>query len=68
MPGSMGAIGSPTFQKSYKHSLCSNSVGAAVRNSFTQAVATGHGEDYVPMLSDWVAEWNGASLAPKAGE
>ena len=44
-----------------------NPVGAAVRNSFAQAVATGHGEDYVPMLSDWVSEWNGTSLAPKAG-
>ncbi len=41
-----------------------NPVGAAVRNSFAQAVATGHGGDYVPMLSDLVAEWNGASLAP----
>jgi 3-hydroxyisobutyrate dehydrogenase-like beta-hydroxyacid dehydrogenase len=45
-----------------------NPVGAAVRNSFAQAVATGHGEDYVPMLSDFVAEWNGGSLAPKAAE
>jgi 3-hydroxyisobutyrate dehydrogenase-like beta-hydroxyacid dehydrogenase len=45
-----------------------NPVGAAVRNSFAQAVATGHGEDYVPMLSDFVAEWNGTSLAPKAAE
>jgi 3-hydroxyisobutyrate dehydrogenase-like beta-hydroxyacid dehydrogenase len=44
-----------------------NPVGAAVRNSFAQAVATGHGEDYVPMLSDFVAEWNGTSLAPKPG-
>jgi 3-hydroxyisobutyrate dehydrogenase-like beta-hydroxyacid dehydrogenase len=43
-----------------------NPVGAAVRNSFAQAVASGHGEDYVPMLSDLVAEWNGASLAPEA--
>jgi len=41
-----------------------NPVGAAVRNSFAQAAATGHGEDYVPMLSDLVAEWNGTSLAP----
>ena len=41
-----------------------NPVGAAARNSFAQAVATGHGEDYVPMLSDLVAEWNGTSLAP----
>ncbi len=41
-----------------------NPIGAAVRNAFAQAVATGHGEDYVPMLSDLVAEWNGTSLAP----
>jgi 3-hydroxyisobutyrate dehydrogenase-like beta-hydroxyacid dehydrogenase len=41
-----------------------NPVGAAVRNSFAQAVVTGHGDDYVPMLSDRVAEWNGTSLAP----
>ena len=43
-----------------------NPLGASVRNSFAQAVATGHGEDYVPMLSDLVAEWNGTSLAPEA--
>ncbi len=41
-----------------------NPVGSAVRNSFAQAVATGHGEDYVPMLSDLVAAWNGTRLAP----
>ncbi len=39
-----------------------NPVGAAVRNSFAVAVGTGHGEDYVPMLSDIVAEMNGTSL------
>ena len=39
-----------------------NPVGAAVRNSFAQAVAAGRGEDYVPMLSDFVAEANGTSL------
>ena len=44
-----------------------NPVGAAVRNSFAQAVATGHGEDYVPMLSDLVAEWNGTRLASERG-
>jgi len=44
-----------------------NPVGAAVRNSFAQAVATGHGQDYVPMLSDLVAEWNGTSLTPGKG-
>ena len=43
-----------------------NPVGAAVRNAFAQAVASGHGEDYVPMLSDLVAEWNGTSLDPIA--
>ena len=39
-----------------------NPVGAAVRNSFALAAATGHGEDYVPMLSDIVAQLNGTSL------
>ncbi len=39
-----------------------NPMGAAVRNAFAQAVAGGHGEDYVPMLSDFVAESNGTSL------
>jgi 3-hydroxyisobutyrate dehydrogenase-like beta-hydroxyacid dehydrogenase len=37
-----------------------NPIGAAVRNSFALAVGGGHGEDYVPMLSDLVAQWNGA--------
>ncbi len=36
-----------------------NPVGAAVRNSFAQAVGAGRGEDYVPMLSDFIAEANG---------
>jgi 3-hydroxyisobutyrate dehydrogenase-like beta-hydroxyacid dehydrogenase len=44
-----------------------NPIGASVRNSFAQAVASGHGDDYVPTLSDRVAEWNGTSLAPKGG-
>ncbi|UDL93761.1 NAD(P)-dependent oxidoreductase [Lichenihabitans sp. PAMC28606] len=39
-----------------------NPVGAAVRNSFALAVGAGHGEDYVPMLSDIVATMNGTSL------
>lgn len=39
-----------------------NPVGAAVRNSYAVAVGTGHGEDYVPMLSDVVAAMNGTSL------
>jgi len=44
-----------------------NPIGAAVRNSFAQAVASGHGDDYVPTLSDRVAEWNGTSLSTKGG-
>jgi 3-hydroxyisobutyrate dehydrogenase-like beta-hydroxyacid dehydrogenase len=42
-----------------------NHLGAAVRNSFSAAVAAGQGERYVPMLSDFIAEANGVSLAPK---
>lgn len=42
-----------------------NPLGAAVRNSFATAVGTGHGEDYVPMLSDIVAELNGVDLTGK---
>ncbi|MBX3576587.1 MAG: NAD(P)-dependent oxidoreductase [Rhizobiaceae bacterium] len=42
-----------------------NPIGAAVRNSFATAVNTGHAEDFVPMLSDVVAEMNGVSLAPE---
>ena len=39
-----------------------NPVGAAVRNSFALAVGTGHGADYVPMMSDIIAGLNGTSL------
>ena len=42
-----------------------NPIGNAVKNSFATAVASGHGEDYVPMLSDWVAGLNGVSLTDK---
>jgi 3-hydroxyisobutyrate dehydrogenase-like beta-hydroxyacid dehydrogenase len=41
-----------------------NPLGAAVRNSFALAVGTGRGDDYVPMLSDIVANLNGVSLTP----
>ena len=41
-----------------------NPLGAAVRNSFALAVGAGHGDDYVPMLSDIIAELNGVSLTP----
>lgn len=40
-------------------------IQAAVRNSFALAVNSGRGEQYVPMLSDFIAELNGVSLAPK---
>jgi 3-hydroxyisobutyrate dehydrogenase-like beta-hydroxyacid dehydrogenase len=43
-----------------------NPIGAAVRNSFATAVATGHGEEFVPALSDVVADLNGVSLTGPA--
>lgn len=39
-----------------------NPHGAAVRNGLATAVATGHGEKFVPALSDIVAGLNGVSL------
>ena len=39
-----------------------NPIGAAVRNSFASAVATGHGQSFVPALSDVIAKLNGVSL------
>ncbi len=42
-----------------------NPVSGAVRNSYALAVSAGQGERYVPMLSDFIAELNGVSLAPK---
>src|SRR5262245_16343352 len=42
-----------------------NPLSAAVRNSFAAAVNAGQAERYVPMLSDFIAEANGVSLAPK---
>ena len=57
------ALKDVSYLASFAQALgAANPVGAAVRNSFAQAVATGHGQDYVPMLSDLVAEWNGTSL------
>jgi 3-hydroxyisobutyrate dehydrogenase-like beta-hydroxyacid dehydrogenase len=43
-----------------------NPLGNAVKNAFALAVNSGRGEEYVPMLSDVVAELNGTSLAPPA--
>ena len=42
-----------------------NPISGAVRNSFALAVNAGQGERYVPMLSDFIAELNGVSLAPE---
>lgn len=39
-----------------------NPMGAAVRNAFALPVAAGKGDDFVPMLSDFVAAANGVSL------
>ena len=39
-----------------------NPVGAAVRNTYAAAVAAGREDDYVPMVSDFVADVNGVSL------
>lgn len=41
-----------------------NPVGSAVRNSFASAVAQGRGDDFLPTVSDVVAQLNGVSLAP----
>ena len=41
-----------------------NPVGAAVRNTFALAVGTGHGEDFVPMLSDVIGELSGVVAKP----
>jgi 3-hydroxyisobutyrate dehydrogenase-like beta-hydroxyacid dehydrogenase len=49
-----------TYLASFANSVgMANPVGAAVRNSFALAVNTGHGDDYVPTLSDIIAELNG---------
>jgi 3-hydroxyisobutyrate dehydrogenase-like beta-hydroxyacid dehydrogenase len=40
-----------------------NPIGNAVKNSFAIAANTGRADEYVPMLSDAVAELNGTSLA-----
>ncbi|RUX93993.1 NAD(P)-dependent oxidoreductase, partial [Mesorhizobium sp. M2A.F.Ca.ET.040.01.1.1] len=45
-----------------------NPVGAVVRNGFATAVAAGHGEKFVPALSDIVAGLNGVSLVEPAAE
>ena len=38
-----------------------NHLGSAVKNYYAMAEAAGRGEDYIPMLSDFVAELNGVA-------
>lgn len=40
-----------------------NPLGSATRNSYALAVGMGRGDDYIPMLSDVIAEANGVTLA-----
>jgi 3-hydroxyisobutyrate dehydrogenase-like beta-hydroxyacid dehydrogenase len=42
-----------------------NPLGNAVKNSYAMAVAAGMNEEYVPMLSDFIAQLNGTSLVEK---
>jgi 3-hydroxyisobutyrate dehydrogenase-like beta-hydroxyacid dehydrogenase len=39
-----------------------NPVGAAVKNSYVAALAVGKGDDYVPMLADFIAQANGTKV------
>ena len=58
------ALKDVTYLASFAQALgVANPLGATVRNCFAQAVVAGHGEAYVPMLSDFVARWNGAPTA-----
>jgi 3-hydroxyisobutyrate dehydrogenase-like beta-hydroxyacid dehydrogenase len=45
-----------------------NPMGSAVKNYFALAEAAGRGEDYVPMLADFVAAMNGVALDVKASK
>jgi 3-hydroxyisobutyrate dehydrogenase-like beta-hydroxyacid dehydrogenase len=40
-----------------------NPIGNAVKNSYAAAVVTGKGQEFVPMISDFVAAQNGTTLA-----
>ena len=42
-----------------------NPMGAAVKNYYALADAAGHGGDFVPQLSDFVAALNGVALKPE---
>ncbi len=40
-----------------------NTVGSAIKNAYAAPVAAGSGEDYVPMLADFIAASNGTNLS-----
>lgn len=57
------ALKDMTYLSAFANSTgVANPLGAAVRNGFAAAVGMGHGDDYVPMLSDFIAKLNGVSL------
>jgi 3-hydroxyisobutyrate dehydrogenase-like beta-hydroxyacid dehydrogenase len=59
----VNALKDMSYLASFAHaSGAINPMGAAVRNSFATAVAAGHGEAFVPALSDVIAALNGVSL------
>ncbi|MFB2550138.1 NAD(P)-dependent oxidoreductase [Ensifer soli] len=63
------ALKDMTYLAAYAQSAqVANPIGAAVRNSFASAVAAGHGDGVVPMLSDVIAGLNGVTLAVKTTE
>jgi 3-hydroxyisobutyrate dehydrogenase-like beta-hydroxyacid dehydrogenase len=43
-----------------------NPMGVAVKNYYALADAAGHGGDFVPALSDFVAALNGVTLSARA--
>jgi len=62
----VNALKDMTYLASFAQSAgVANPVGAVVRNGFATAVATGHGEKFVPALSDIIAGLNGVSLTVK---
>ena len=42
-----------------------NPISSAAKNLFAQAVGTGRGDDFVPMITDFVAEMNGMKHKPR---
>ncbi|MBN8950655.1 MULTISPECIES: NAD(P)-dependent oxidoreductase [unclassified Rhizobium] len=65
----VNALKDMSYLASFAQSVqAANPVGAAVRNSFAAAVASGHGEAFVPALSDVIASMNGVSLQPAKPE